>query len=300
MDARPGGQQLAEAVPHRDRGAQAADDHDRVQHQHAGQADQPELLADRGDDEVGRRRGHRAGLTVAQTGAEDPAGGEAEQRLHHLVAGAVGIGERVQPGLHADLDVAEKVIRRNASRGEQRQADDHPAEPFGRHVDQHQERRVEQQRGAEVLLEDHHADRDDPRRQQRRQVAGAGQVHAEDVLTGAGEHAALGHQHRGEEDQQQDLGELGGLNREAGQLNPDLRAVLLRDRPRQHGGDRQQYQARRARRRSRSGPGSDGRAGRSPPTRTPTTPTRVHSICWLALGPRSPPAVASPAARSRR
>ena len=105
----------------------------------------------------------------------------------------------------------------------------HPAEPVGGDVDHHQERGVQQQRGAEVLLEHHHADRDDPGRQQRRQVARPGQVHAEHVLAGAGEQAALGHQHRREEDQQQDLGELGGLNREAGQPNPDLGAVLLRE-----------------------------------------------------------------------
>ena len=156
--------------------------------------------------------GHGARLAVAEPGAEDAAGGEAEQRLHHLVAGAVGVGERVEPVLHADLDVGENVVRRNASRGEQRQAEEHPAEPFGGDVDQHQKRRVQQKRRAEVLLEDHHADRGDPRGQQRSEVAWPGQVHAEEVLARAGEHAALGHQHRGEEDQQQDLGELGGLN----------------------------------------------------------------------------------------
>ncbi len=140
----PGGQQLAEAVAHRDRRAQPADDQDRVEHENACQPDQSELLADRGDDEVGGRGGHGAGLAVAQAGAEDAAGGEAEQRLHHLVAGAVGVGERVEPVLHPHPDVAEKLVGHNASRGEQGQPDDHPAQPLGRHVDQHQERRVQQ------------------------------------------------------------------------------------------------------------------------------------------------------------
>ena len=47
----------------------------------------------------------------------------------------------------------------------------------------------------------------------------------------------------GEEDQQQDLGDLGGLNREAGQANPDLRAVLLGHRPGQHRRDDEKHQA---------------------------------------------------------
>ena len=68
---------------------------------------------------------------------------------------------------------------------------------------------------------------------QRSQVTRPGQIHAQHVLARAGEQPALGHQHRRKEDQQQDLGELGRLNREARQPNPDLGAVLLGQRPRQ-------------------------------------------------------------------
>ena len=139
--------------------------------------------------------------------------------------------------------MAEQVVGHHASRGEQRQADHHPAEPLGGDVDHHQERRVEQQRGAEVLLEDHHADRDDPRGQQRGEVTRPRHVHAQEVLAGAGEHVALGHQHRREEDQQQDLGELGGLNTEAGEANPDLGAVGLGELGRQQRRNRQQHKA---------------------------------------------------------
>lgn len=63
------------------------------------------------------------------------------------------------------------------------------------------------------------------------------------MLADAGKKAPLGDQHRGEEDQQQDLGELGGLNREPREANPDLGAVLFGQRGRQQSGNHQEYQA---------------------------------------------------------
>ena len=56
------------------------------------------------------------------------------------------------------------------------------------------------------------------------------------------EQVAFGDEHTGEEDQQQDLGELGGLNTEARQADPDLGPVCLREAGRQQGGDGQQDQ----------------------------------------------------------
>ena len=58
----------------------AADDHDGVEHQQAGQSHQAEFFTERRGDEIGCRSGHGVRLPVAQTGAEDAAGGETEQR----------------------------------------------------------------------------------------------------------------------------------------------------------------------------------------------------------------------------
>ena len=58
-------------------------------------------------------------MKSVEPGAEDAAGRKAEHRLHHLIAGVVGIHERVDPVLYPDPDVFENEIRRNASRGEQ-------------------------------------------------------------------------------------------------------------------------------------------------------------------------------------
>jgi hypothetical protein len=63
---RPGGQELAEGVAHRQRGPQAAL-HDQAEHeQDRHDADEPELLADRRHDEVGARVRHRAGTPLTE------------------------------------------------------------------------------------------------------------------------------------------------------------------------------------------------------------------------------------------
>ena len=84
------GEQLAERVPHGDRGPQAALDDQQVDHQQRGQPEEADLLADAGEDEVVVHLGHtyaaRRRQAVARPGAEQAAGAEPEQRLHELVA----------------------------------------------------------------------------------------------------------------------------------------------------------------------------------------------------------------------
>ena len=72
--------------------------------------------------------------------------------------------------------------------------------------------------------------------QDRAQVAAAGQLDAGDAAAGQRQHVALVDQVGGEEDDQADLGELTGLDGEAGHPDPDLGAVDLRQRRRQHAG----------------------------------------------------------------
>ena len=104
-------------------------------------------------------------------------------------------------------------------------ADQQPGQPLGRDVEQRDEDAEEQQRRAEVALEDQDAEAGDPGDEDRPEVAGARQVDADDAAAGQRQHVALGHQVAGEEDDQQDLGELAGLEREAGEPDPDPRAV---------------------------------------------------------------------------
>lgn len=237
------GEQLAERVADDQRGAQAALDQDQVDHDHRGQAEQPELLADGRGDEVALRDRHLVGAPAAQPGAEQPAGAQPEQRLRHLVSGAVVVGERVQPGVHAGLHVAEGLVGDGGAAGEQHQADDQPAGALGGHVEHHDEDAEQQQRAAQVALEDQHEDRHDPHDDDRAEVAAARQLQAHHLAAGQGQHVALVHQVGGEEDDQADLGELTGLDGEAGHPDPQLGAVDLGDRRRQHGGDGQEHQA---------------------------------------------------------
>ena len=87
------GEQLAEVVLAGDTDPQAATDEHHVQAEDREQADEADLLAEAGDDEVafGDRRDLRAAL--AEAGAEQAAVREAEDALHELVAAALGRDE---------------------------------------------------------------------------------------------------------------------------------------------------------------------------------------------------------------
>jgi hypothetical protein len=75
-----------------------------------------------------------------------------------------------------------------------------------------------------------------------------GELHAEEPPARRGEQLALLHEERGEEHDQEDLGELAGLDGEDAQPQPDLRPVDLGDRRRQQAGQREQHQPGEARR----------------------------------------------------
>ncbi len=102
---------------------------------------------------------------------------------------------------------------------------DQPAGAFRGDVEHHQEEPEEQQRGAQVALEDQHAEADQPHRQHRPQVAAAGQVDAEHPSSGQGQRVTVQHEVAGEEEHQQDLGQLTGLEAERAEPDPDPGAV---------------------------------------------------------------------------
>ena len=177
-ERQPGGQQLAEGVAHDQRRPQAPLDQDQVDDDHRDEPEQAELLADGGGDEVALGHRHLVGAPAAEAGAEEAAGAEAEQRLHQLVAGAVLVGEGVQPDVDAGADVTEDVVGDERADGEQPDADQQPARPLGGDVEHHDEDAEQQQRAAEVALEDQHEDRQHPGHQHRPEVAAARQLDA--------------------------------------------------------------------------------------------------------------------------
>ena len=104
---------------------------------------------------------------------------------------------------------------------------------LGGDVEHHHEDAEQQQRAAEVALEDQHRGSTAPRppapgpRSRPRGSSRPGHPAA-----GQRQHVALVDQVGGEEDDQADLRELAGLDGEAGQPDPDLGAVDLRQRRR--------------------------------------------------------------------
>ena len=199
------------------------------QRHHPGE---PELLADRGHDEVGVGEGDEGRVALPKAATDQAAPGHAVEALHDLVAaGRVGRVEGVQPGVHPGLDVPEDQVGGVGAGDEHRRADDQPAAALGGDVEHHDEQAEEQQRRAEVVLEDQDAQADQPHREDRAEVAAAGQVDAEEPAAGQRQGVAVQHQVAGEEDDQQDLGDLAGLEAERPEPDPDAGAVDVAPRP---------------------------------------------------------------------
>ena len=147
--------------------------------------------------------------------------------------------------MNRSRDVREQLAGHDRAEDEQQEPDDQPGRPLGGDVHHHHEQAEEQGRGADVTLEDQHHQADAPGDQHRAQVAGPGQVDAQEPPPGQGEHVALGHQVAGEEHGQAQLGELLRLHGEPAQRDLDLGegARHLADAVRQHRGQGQQHHA---------------------------------------------------------
>ena len=219
-----GGHELAEAVPADQGRAQRALDDEAVEQDDRDDGGQAELLADGGDDEVGVGVGDAVRAAVAEAAADEATPAHAEHRLDGLeaqVAALVVVVERLEPDVHADRDVAEELVGQEGPGEEEPTADDQPARPLGGDVQHDQEQAEEQQAGAEVALEDQDAEADQPHRQDRAEVAAAGQVDEEDAATGQRERVAVQHQVAGERDDEEDLRDLARLEAERAEVDPD-------------------------------------------------------------------------------
>ena len=182
----------------------------------------------------------------SQAGPEQPAVGLREQRLRDLVAVVLDPGgvEGVEPDVHAVLHVADGVGEEPRADGEHRRADHHEREPVGGDVEQRQEAAEVHQRRAEVADEDEHQHRRAPDHEQRPEVLERRDRHPRHAPRSLDQHLPRVAQVGGEEDDDRDLAELGGLEGDRPEVDAQVGAVDLRADPR-HARQEEQDQARR-------------------------------------------------------
>ena len=92
------------------RGRETANAQTQIQKQHGGSAEQARFFGDGGEDEVGLNDGDVFGEAVADAYAHHAAIGQGIERLAQLIAIARCVRERVEPGVHANLHVAEELV----------------------------------------------------------------------------------------------------------------------------------------------------------------------------------------------
>src|SRR5581483_10304308 len=230
-----GGEQLREAVVGGERDAEPAQHEDHVDEQERGHADEPELLRERGVDEVGAQvRDERVPLrgreqAGAETGARVAAVRDRVQGLDLLVARAV-LPKRhlpVERAVHLvrrprldPVDDALPHVRRALVHGggadeEEDDEDEDELQARGRRVEDGEEDPVVEERATEVVGGEEHEHRAAPDDEQRPPV-----LHA-----ALSQHLALFAQVRREEDDERDLPELAGLELQAAEVDPQPRSV---------------------------------------------------------------------------
>ncbi len=227
------GEQLAEAVLDLHGGDHAGRDDEQIEHQDRHQAGQSQFLAHGRVDVIGIRDRCDRRMALAQAVAHQASGGQSENAGDQLVGTAVflvvlrGI-ERMQPCVDARAHVAEDVRRRHGAHGERDETDENPAFASRGDIQHGDEHREEHQRGAQIVLHDEHAHRHDPHHDDRPQILDARKLETEHLLAADRELVAVVEQIGGEEERQEQLGELTRLERtQSGDLHPDARAVLL-------------------------------------------------------------------------
>ena len=167
---------------------------------------------------------------------------EREPALRELaVADVVHRGgfERVQPVRHAVLHVGERHVPDRAAGREEEPAGEEVAEPPARDPQHDDEDPEEEHRGSEVAFQEQDREGGGPREQQRAQVLGSRESEPSDARL---EELPLRGEVRREEDDDQDLPELRGLERERTELRPQARPVDRQSDPRYHR-EQQQHQA---------------------------------------------------------
>lgn len=165
---------------------------------------------------------------MAEPGAEQSTGSEGEKRLGELAGAFAALdgGERIQPVVHAAVHVRFERPDGVRAHGREQQPDGDPADPAGGREQHDHEEAEEEQRGSQVPLQDEHADGEQPDGEDRAEhPAGQQPQLPEEGAAGEGQGGAVRREVGGEEDGEQDLGELPRLEGEPGEPDPDVRAV---------------------------------------------------------------------------
>ena len=168
-----------------------------------------------------------SGRPAAEPDAEQPAAGERVERLDDLVARSERVGERVEPDVDAVADVVEQLGHQRAAQHEQDQPDDHQADPARGDVEHRQEDAEEQERGAEVALDDHDAEGDRPHRDHRGEVRQRRQPQRPEPRVLLDQQGPVLRQVAGQEDDEDDLEQLGRLAAERSELEGQALTVDL-------------------------------------------------------------------------
>ena len=203
---------------------------------HADRADEPELLTDRGEDEVGRRVRDLVGVAEAEAGARERrrvpnAYHDCDDLEARRPRGSL---PRVEPRVDADLHVAERLVRDDAAPIDEQ---DQPDDEVRRRVRSpcRASRRTRRRTAATSRGPSGTPSRGS--RSPTRGAAGRGARSAGRNMrpmrhAARGEQLAVVDEVRGEEDDEQHLGDLAGLEVERADAHPQPRAVDRRGRSR--------------------------------------------------------------------
>ena len=200
-------------------------------------ADEPDLLTDRREDEVGWERAapqtgvDQLRMAEPQTGARQAAGSERERRLRDLTAGAVDAAldvcraPRMQPRTDADRNVREVLVRVPHAAAEHDDAGERIRAPGRRGIEGDHEQGEEQRGRAEVSLVEHDREREAPRKKQWAEVPWGRQAERADARGCDRHHLTLRGEVPGQEDREHHFRELGRLERERTEPDPQLHAA---------------------------------------------------------------------------
>ena len=140
--------------------------------------------------------------------------------------------------METHLHVGQEVIGSYGSDRQQKKADDHVGDTAGCGIEHHQEDGVEQQRRAQVAFENNDQKADAPHQEERGEQAQARNLEAHDRVAGNREQLAVLGEVASQEQDDEDLGELAGLDGKRANANPQLGAVDFGAD--EHGQDEQQ------------------------------------------------------------
>ena len=208
---------------HRDK--DAADGKAQVQKQHARRAQKARLFGDGAEDEVGFDDRDLVGHTVADAHAEQAAVGDAEDRLHQLVARVSGVGEGVEPRINAHLHVAEQEVCRHETQCHKDKADEDVGVLARCHVQHGHKHEEQHQSRAQVLFEHDNQQCDGPHEDHGNQRAHVGHAERAHLVVEHGKHLAVLRQIGCQKYYDADLRQLARLDGEAADGKPDARTV---------------------------------------------------------------------------